>query len=173
MAQIDPLQAAFYFPAGTSGVGLKKEKTEKTSVGKSRFASMMEQKVAEAQMISEGFPPEIAGMEFEEALVYLKDQADMASDALKNDFSLEAFTQYRSAISNMMKFIVQSNYDIEMNKRRIPSRKYNTSKFYLLKVIDEKLDKLAAEILSIQHADTIKMLARIDEINGILVDLIT
>ncbi|MBR5867786.1 MAG: YaaR family protein [Spirochaetaceae bacterium] len=170
MAQIDPLQSAFYFPLGAS-VGTKKDKTEKTTVNKTRFSSMMEQKAAEAQLVSEGLPPELAGMEFEEALVYLKDQADMASDALKNDCSVAAFTHYRKTVSHLMKYIVQSNYDIQKKRRRRYSIKSNTDKYYLIKIIDEKLDQLASEILSI-HSETLGLLAKIDEINGILVDLL-
>ena len=132
----------------------------------------MEQKAAESEMITAGLPPEIAGMEFEEALVYLKDQADITSDLLKNDFSLESFSAYRKAVSNLMKFIVHSNYEVQINRRKRPSRRFKTEKFYLIKVVDEKLDKLAAEILSV-HSDSLQMLARIDEINGILVDLVT
>lgn len=93
MAQIDSLQSALHLSSiGTAGAvaansGNKSAKTEKPVAKKSRFASMVEQKVAENQMISAGLPPEIAGMEFEDALVYLKDKADMASDVAKNDFT--------------------------------------------------------------------------------------
>ena len=70
-----------------------------------------------------------------------------------------------------MKYIVQSNYDIQKKRRRRYSIKSNTDKYYLIKIIDEKLDQLASEILSI-HSETLGLLAKIDEINGILVDLL-
>ncbi|MBO7163574.1 MAG: DUF327 family protein, partial [Spirochaetaceae bacterium] len=47
-----------------------------------------------------------------------------------------------------------------------------TEKFYLINIVDEKIDKLASDILS-NHLETMQILVRIDEINGILVDLIT
>lgn len=173
MAQIDPLHAAFHFKAGTTATsGNKSEKTDKAANRKTRFSNVMEQKTAEMEMLSAGLPVEIAGMEFEEAFIYLKDQADITSDKLKSDFSLEAFSEYRKAVSDLMKFIVQSNYQVKMNRRRGMNRRFKTEKFYLIQVVDEKLDKLAADILSV-HFETLQMLARIDEINGILIDLTT
>ena len=96
MAQIDSLQSSLHLSSiGTAGAaanaGARSERTEKAQGKKTRFASLVEQKTAEHKMISAGLPPEIAGMEFEDALVYLKDQADMASDVAKNDFSMAFF----------------------------------------------------------------------------------
>ena len=173
MAQIDPLHSTFHFPAANvSGLNKKNEKTENTKAKKSVFSSIMDQKKAETDMLSSGLPVEIASMDFEEAFVYLKDQADIASDVLKADFSLEAFSAYRKSIGNLMKFIVHSNYEVEVNKRRRPNRRFKTEKFYLIQVIDEKLDRLASDIIS-THLESLEMLSRIDEINGILIDLIT
>ena len=175
MPQIDSLQSTLYFSSlGATGTTLngRNGKTEKTPTKKSRFASMMEQRAEESKMISAGLPAEIAGMEFEDALVYLKDQADIASDIVKGDFNLESFSNYKKAVSNLMKFIVHTNYEVRMNIRRRPSKRFKTEKFYLIDIVDEKIDKLAAEILD-SHLETLQILVRIDEINGILVDLIT
>ena len=178
MAQIDSLQSALHLSSiGTAGAaaansGNKSAKTGKPVTKKSRFASMVEQKVAENQMISAGLPPEIAGMEFEDALVYLKDKADLASDVAKSDFNLESFKSYRKAIGDLIRFIVHTNYEVKMNIRRRPSKRFKTEKFYLINIVDEKIDKLASDILA-NHLETMQILVRIDEINGILVDLIT
>ena len=86
MAQIDSLHSALHLSSiGTAGAAATNSDSQSSRIGrgslrKTRFASMVEQKVAENQMISAGLPAEIAGMEFEEALVYLKDQADLASE---------------------------------------------------------------------------------------------
>jgi hypothetical protein len=47
----------------------------------------------------------------------------------------------------------------------------NRKKFALIKVIDEKLERLALGILQTQK-DQFDILARVDEINGLLVDLL-
>ena len=71
-----------------------------------------------------------------------------------------------------MKFIVHTNYEVKMNIRRRPSRRFKTEKFYLIDIVDKKIDKLAADILE-NHLETLQVLVRIDEINGLVVDLIT
>ncbi len=178
MAQIDSLHSALHLSSiGTAGAAATNSDSQSSRIGrgslrKTRFASMVEQKVAENQMISAGLPAEIAGMEFEEALVYLKDQADLASDVAKAEFSMESFKAYRKAIGDLIRFIVHTNYEVKMNVRRRPSKRFKTEKFYLINVVDEKIDKLAADILA-NHLETVQILVRIDEINGILVDLIT
>ncbi len=177
MPNIDPLQSSLYFSATAAAqtaaganAGTANRKT--VSAKKSRFSNMIEQQESELALAEAGFPPEIAEMDFEEAFVYLKDRADVAADRVKAELSTDSFTEYRQAVSHFMKFIVRSNYDIEIHKRRRPNRKFNTNKFYLIQVIDQKLDTLAAEIL-LNHSETLRILAGIDEINGILVDLIT
>ena len=71
-----------------------------------------------------------------------------------------------------MKFIVHTNYEVKMNIRRRPSRRFKTEKFYLIDIVDKKIDKLASDILE-NHLETLQVLVRIDEINGLVVDLIT
>jgi uncharacterized protein YaaR (DUF327 family) len=71
-----------------------------------------------------------------------------------------------------MQFVVSNNYEMLTKKRRRPSIKWEDDYFHSVKVVDEKLDRLAAEVLS-NHADKLAMLAKIDEINGLLVDLIS
>ena len=178
MSQIDSLHSSLHLSSiGTAGTastasGKRSEQAERSQPKKSRFASMVEQRVAENQMISAGLPTEIAGMDFEDALVYLKDQADIASDAARNDFTLEAFKSYRKAVGDLIRFIVHTNYEVKMNIRRRPSKRFKTEKFYLINIVDEKIDKLAADILA-NHLETMQILVRIDEVNGILVDLLT
>ena len=175
MPQIDFTNPSLYVSnVSTTAANLngQKEKTEKSKIKKSRFASLVEQHAKETRLVSAGLPKEIAGMEFEDALVYLKDKADIASDLVKTEFSLESFSNYRKAVSNLMKFIVHTNYEVKMNIRRRPSRRFKTEKFYLIDIVDKKIDKLAADILE-NHLETLQVLVRIDEINGLVVDLIT
>ena len=47
----------------------------------------------------------------------------------------------------------------------------HADKYKVINIVDEKIDKLASDILS-NHLETMQILVRIDEINGILVDLI-
>ena len=77
-----------------------------------------------------------------------------------------------------MKFVESQCYDIEEEKG-IPIRtgkglmrvtKQNT--YTLVKVVDEKLDSLAADILFNQK-NQIALAAKVNEISGLLVDILT
>ena len=82
--EIDGLGQSLYFNAaqlaGQSAVKSNKssdsQKTAKAS--KKKFASALEQSRAEYELVQDGFPAEIATMEIEEAVVFLKDEADYA-----------------------------------------------------------------------------------------------
>ena len=73
MPQIDFTNPSLYVSnVSTTAANLngQKEKTEKSKVKKSRFASLVEQHAEETRLVSAGLPKEIAGMEFEDAPVY-------------------------------------------------------------------------------------------------------
>ena len=65
--------------------------------------------------------------------------------------------------------MVQNSYDIELHERRKGKKKQIVMN---VQVINKKLDDLAADILYNQ-ADQLKILAKIDEINGIVVNLLS
>ena len=69
-----------------------------------------------------------------------------------------------------MKYVVQNSVRVEetTSGANILKRK----RFTLVRVIDEKLDALAATVLAGQK-EQISILAQIDQINGLLVDLIS
>ena len=79
--------------AASQQLAQQAKKTEKKQ--KSSFASSLSAHQAKAQLLSEGLPVELAGMSDEEAVVFLKDQMDLAGDELKRHQSLEAMEKYR------------------------------------------------------------------------------
>ena len=117
-------------------------------------------------------PPEIAGMDFDEALSFLLDKVTMAGDNLKNNPFTEAFADYRKKISQFMRFVVKNCYDVEESQGTPSSRVPRPKKKYIVKIVDDKLDQMAREILE-NHVDQLKMLAKVDEINGLLVDMLS
>jgi uncharacterized protein YaaR (DUF327 family) len=68
--------------------------------------------------------------------------------------------------------VVKRNYELGSSKRKWRSRKWDDDSYHVIRVIDEKLDRLAAEVLTNQR-DKLSLLAKIDEINGMLVDLLS
>lgn len=74
MSSVDGVNDGLYFAAAqsisarTASQLAKKEKTEKTK--QSAFANALKKTTEERTLVEEGFPPEIAGMELEEAAVF-------------------------------------------------------------------------------------------------------
>lgn len=172
MEGVDALNPGLYFAASQAASqaaakeAQKKAKTEKTK--KSLFASAFERSQAEHRLEEEGLPPEIAGMSTEAAVVFLKDAADIAADKLKNCQMPEQFADYRKKVGQFMRYIVKTNFRVEQHARR--TRRKNPQ--IQVVVINKKLDEMAQWMLH-SHSDTLMMLAKIEEIKGLLVDLIS
>ncbi len=150
----------------------KKEAAEKTKkTGKKSFASAYEKSLAEKEMLDAGLPAEIAGMEVEEAAVFLKDAADIAAEKLKNSQMPDVYAEYRRTVGQFIRFIVKNNYNVAKHEASYISRKRGVKDPRIeVQVINQKLDDLAKWLMS-SHKDQLNLLAKLDEINGMLVDL--
>lgn len=114
--------------------------------------------------------PAAEGLPFSEAAASeLLDSVYSAGDSLKRDQGPEQVKAYKAAVRNFVHYVVERAYDVSTQEsgRSILKRK----KFTVVVVIDEKLERLAAEVLSAQR-DKLDILRRIDEIHGLLVDLL-
>jgi uncharacterized protein YaaR (DUF327 family) len=104
----------------------------------------------------------------EDSLHELLDEVHGAGDALsKRPFPPE-IRAYKEAVRNFVHYVVENSFDTEeqISGANVLKRK----KFTLVAVIDAKLEEMAAAILRGQ-AGQLEMLARLDEINGLLIDL--
>ena len=173
MEGVDALNSGLYFNAAQAAANeaakqaQQKKKAEKTK--KSAFSSAFEKAQAEHQLISEGLPAEIAGMSPEEAVVYLKDAADIVAEKLKASQMPENFADYRKKVSQFMKYIVKNNFEV-IHHSRAPKRGRKMAPQTQIVVINQKLDEMAQWLLH-SHTDTLQMLAKIEEVSGLLVDL--
>lgn len=152
----------------------KKSRTEKT--GKLSFQEIFKKNISQSQAQAQsqaGFPPEIESMSISDALVFLKDRIDEAGERLAEDFSAESFAAYRKSINQFIKYVVKNNFEIEKKERKGIDRR--TRRPYAAKVlvqeIDKKINQFASDML-LEHLDKIKMLARVNEIQGLVVDLL-
>lgn len=179
MDGIDGLGQNLYFNAqntlASQNAANAKKQEKSSAVRKSRFASALEKSQAEYDLKLEGFPVEIAGMEIEEAVIYLKDAADIAADELKKHQLPENFADYRQKLSQLMRYIVKHNYTVEKYSRygRLRENKKKSKQTQVV-VINEKLDNLARVLIygnDSPHRETISMLTRIEEISGLIIDL--
>lgn len=148
-----------------------KRKDKSEGLKKSSFGSVMQEQAEKSRLISMGLPPEIAGMDEEQAVVFLKDELDAAGDAISINATPEAFDRYKKAVGNMMNFFQKTNYLVASHKRFGKTRKGKPRDPAIeIIAIDEKLNKLANDIWY-NHLDKLKLLERIHEINGLIVDL--
>lgn len=150
----------------------EKKKVERQRPVRNLFSDMLKKQDDEEKYSIEGMPPEIAKMDFDQALSFLMDQVTLAGDELKREPFGDAFPKYRQKIAQFLRFVEKKAYDVEEVEIRRSIRNPNPKKKYIIKVVDGKLDQLARDILYNQ-ADQLTMLAKIDEINGLLVDLIS
>jgi uncharacterized protein YaaR (DUF327 family) len=176
MPEIDSLNAA-YFLAGQSEQArelAKQRKNASAKPAKGLFSSLLENKQSESQGLE--IPPEFAKLPLEEAIVQLKDALDLAGDMLKESPSAERFVAYKKTVKNFVSYVINKNYAVEKNTLAVRSREHGVlskkeKQLVLVKTIDEKLDRLAQEVLAV-HADKLNLLAKIEEINGIVIDLL-
>ena len=99
----------------------------------------------------------------------MKDAADLAADKLKECQMPENFADYRKKVSLFMRYVVKNNFTIEQHARA-PRKGRKVQPQTQVVVINQKLDELARWLLT-GHSETLLMLKKIDEISGLLVDL--
>lgn len=98
----------------------------------------------------------------------LLDSVFEAGDRLKRQTDIASLRSYKEAVRQFISIVVRRGIDVEQQQSgsSIDKRK----RYALVRVIDEKLERLAAGMVSNQR-NQLEILARIDEINGLIVDL--
>ena len=129
----------------------------------SLFSSVLEAKQSDVQE-TVPFDADFETMPLETMLDEIHEQGER----LKENPTVEAVRQYKHAVKNFVKFIVDNSMEVEEKVSGVNILK--RKRFTLVKIIDEKLERLAAEILKTQR-DQLEILKKIDEIHGLLVDL--
>ena len=175
MAGIDSFNPLLYSQSAAALEAAKKSKKEeekkKTEKTKTRFADLLH-KAEEIPATDPDLPIEIASMEIDEAVAFLMDEVTMAGEELKNSPLPECYESYKKKITQFLHFVEKNTYDIE-NQVGIRSPRFKNRKNYtIVTVVNEKLEQLARDIMFIQSSQ-ISMLAKIEEIKGLLVDLLS
>ena len=198
MAEIDSLGTNYYYSgvqnASNEAIkrNQKKEETQKTGgARKVKFGELLKSSdEVEAQFAAQGLPPEIAAMSIDDAGVYLADAVSKAGNDLSENLTQENLDKFKQSVSQFIRFVVSNNYQINAHRKKdrlgheliVPSRTNFFSNYSLpphkidprlkIKVINEKLDALARETLSLQM-NNLKILAQVNEIKGLVVDLMS
>jgi uncharacterized protein YaaR (DUF327 family) len=156
-------------PLGPSYVPRRKEDKKKTGKGALLFRSILGKAVDEAHegeassrvSASEPSPADLEG---------LLDSVHEAGDRLKENPGVELVQAYKKAVRDFVHFVVERSFAVEQKTSGRNILKRNV--YFRVSVIDGALEKLAAEILRNQR-DNLEILRRVDEINGMLVDLMS
>ena len=181
MAIVDAeMQALFMNPAAFSQVkDDKKSKGIKRS-GKTEFSRMFDEirgKADGALDALENLPVS------EETLNILMDEVCSAGDTLRDRPLPDEIKKYKQAVRNFMNYVVKNCYSVEhedgirnflkpgfKGPRGTPkSQAYN--KYYKIEVIDKKLEDMAAMLMTRQMPQ-LEIVSRLEEIKGLLVDLL-
>ncbi len=196
MAEIDSLGTNYYYSgvqSSTNEALKKNQKNDKTSSARRlKFSELLKSENTEgqAEALSKGLPPEIASMEFDDAVVYLKDAVDNAGNELSDELSKENIEKFKTAVRQFMTFVINNNFEVNIHRKKTrlgkdmiePSRTNFFSNYtlpphrktpkYQIQVINEKLDALTRATLETQM-NNLKILAQVNEIKGLIIDLMS
>lgn len=166
---IDPIPNALFFAPSslTNEQSQKKKKAEKKeNVTFSRVFSEIEQKTS--TLISNEVLKRIEGLSTEDALQVLLSEVETQGSELRSKTTPDNLKKYRDSVQAFLHFVVNNTFDVSVSTKGLGpnKRKYDT-----IQIIDRKLNQLATDIFSTQQRN-LSLLKRINEIQGLLIDLL-
>lgn len=147
--------------------GSKEAAGKRVKKDRPTFRSTLE-KVRDGVALTET-PALATGPELDGAIEALLDSVHSEGDVLKDSPTFDNIRRYKDAVKRFMAFVVRNSYDTKeaVSGFSILNRKKHT----LVVMIDQKLEQLAAGLLQGQK-DQMEILRRLEEISGLLVDLL-
>ena len=165
MDKVDFSIASFLNHPDALKQGAKKTKAGAELKGsrKTYFSEFMEKSLNDARELG----PLLELAPSEEALTELMDAVhSTGSDLIDRPFH-EEILKYKRAVRNFIHYVIENGFEVE----RLQFQRRGEIKVKVqIKVIDQKLEELAAAILSGQTSK-LERVSKIDEIRGLLVDL--
>jgi uncharacterized protein YaaR (DUF327 family) len=119
----------------------------------------------------------------EETAVMLMDEVHSAGSVLIEKPFPDEIIRYKQAVRHFMYYVVENGFAVEFEKglprfmlpgyagRRGTDESREQKQYTKIHVIDKKLEDMAAGILAGQR-DQLKLIAGLEEINGLLIDLL-
>lgn len=180
MAKVEGADTSFYMnPAAYTQV--KEEKKTKTSRGEktdfSRLFDDLRGKTADEIGPLRDLPVS------EDTVNILMDEVRNTGDILRSRPFPEEIMRYKQAVRNFMNYVVKNSYALEHEEglpnflkpgfsgRRGTPEAMKGKMYTKIQVIDKKLEDLAAMLLSGQKQQ-MELVSRLEEIRGLLVDLL-
>ncbi len=106
----------------------------------------------------------------QEKLITLVTEITDEGKKIAKHMDVRDMKQYRALIKEFMNEIVTRSH--EFKRENFLDRRGRHRVYGMIKVIDEDLDELAAELMK-EEKDHLVILAKIDEIRGLLLDILT
>lgn len=103
-----------------------------------------------------------------EALPELLSAVDEAAKRLCSGRNMSNLRAYREAVQEFLKEAVSGSYRVRGEYRW--DRRGNRRALYLVEKVNQKLEELAIMVLK-NHENAIKIMGKMDEIRGLLIDL--
>ena len=156
-----------------SGSKYRKSDKEKKKVGKGQSSPEIFKSYIESETLTANAVNGIDAFDEDSDLEDLLDDLHQQGEKLVNDPAFSSIESYKRSVRNFIHYVLQQAVKVESVEgakfnRFKPSNKQK--RYTLISVIDDKLDKLAAGIL-MNQGKQLNLLARVEEINGLLVDL--
>lgn len=108
-------------------------------------------------------------LEGHEKLEEILDDVYQLGEALKSEQTIANLKKYRQSIQHFFRYVVNNGIEAETIAGIRNPRTMEQKQYTLIRVVDSRLEKLAAHILSSQK-EQLEILRGIDEIYGLLVD---
>jgi uncharacterized protein YaaR (DUF327 family) len=106
----------------------------------------------------------------DKALENLLDEVFSLGEKLKKDHALHCLTNYRQSVKTLLNYVLDTAYRQEEVKGVINRHTMTQKRHSVIRIVDEKLDQLARLVISEQQ-QTFALLAKVNEINGLLVNI--
>jgi uncharacterized protein YaaR (DUF327 family) len=112
----------------------------------------------------------------DEAVQELIDEVQSTGNDLKRRPLADELLRYKKAVRNFLHYVVENSYELRelqgiVKKTVIRGKtEWKTTIFHQVRVIDQKLNQLAADIIT-KHISELDLQSKIEEITGLLVDL--
>jgi len=181
MSKIDGTDPSIYMNPGTFGQVKEEKKSKSIRRGeKTEFSELFDNlrgKTADELGPLRNLPAS------DEAVNTLMDEVRDAGDRLKSRPFGEEIMRYKQAVRNFINYVVQNCYSKEyddgiLNKfkpgfkgRRSTPEATEATQYVKIQVIDKKLEDLAAMLFSSQGRQ-MELVSRLEEIKGLLIDLL-
>lgn len=105
-----------------------------------------------------------------ERLNLMMEEIVMQGDKIVKRMDVRDMKRYRTLIKEFMNEIVNCSH--KFSRENFLDRRGRHRVYGIIRLVDEKLDELAQELVN-EECDKIAILARVDEIRGLLLDIFT